>query len=157
MRGDGKAPLGIMVRRGVFHLRRRVPKRYRAVEPRSYVTMSLGTIHEPSAIRRAPQVWSGLIEAWESRLCKRHGRGRADAANLDQLAFDLPRGATLAGCSHNAAMVHALAQGLRELFDMVEVVPGAAANSLLPIIEALIARAGDLKDDMEALEQGLRA
>ncbi|WP_145975075.1 DUF6538 domain-containing protein [Cereibacter sphaeroides] len=157
MERDSRASLGIMVRRGVFHLRRRVPKRYRDLESRGHVIMSLGTIHGPTAIRRAPKVWSGLIEVWESRLHERHYSRRAGATHLRQLAFDLPRGATLAGCRHNAVMVHALAQGLGELFGIVEVVPRAAASSLLPVLEALISQARDLKDDIETLEQGLRA
>jgi integrase len=58
-----------IVRRGsTFHLRKRVPGRYRRVEPRVTVWISLHTDSESVATAKAPLAWQHHIEAWEARL-----------------------------------------------------------------------------------------
>jgi integrase len=58
-----------IVRRGsTFHLRKRVPLRYRRVEPRVTVWISLHTDSETVAKAKAPVAWQHLIEAWEAWL-----------------------------------------------------------------------------------------
>jgi integrase len=58
-----------IVRRGPnFHLRRRVPLRYRRVEPRVTIWISLHTDSETVAKQKAPRVWQHHVEAWEARM-----------------------------------------------------------------------------------------
>src|SRR5688572_19401512 len=58
----------IVQRGSTFHLRKRVPRRYRPVEPRDTVWISLHTDSETVAKRKAPITWDPLIEAWEAQL-----------------------------------------------------------------------------------------
>lgn len=55
-------------RNGHLYLRRRVPKRYEDVEPRSYVWMSMHTDLEDVARRKAPGIWDEMLEAWEAKM-----------------------------------------------------------------------------------------
>ena len=57
-----------ILRGGTYHLRARVPKRYRSVEHRSQVWMSLHTDSQSEALERAATVWKQQIEGWEARL-----------------------------------------------------------------------------------------
>jgi hypothetical protein len=47
----------------LYHLRRRVPRRYRRDEPRETVWISLHTDSETAATRKADRAWSQMIEA----------------------------------------------------------------------------------------------
>lgn len=70
-------------RRGsTLYLRKRVPKRYHAVEDREYVWLSLHTDSESVARAKYPRVWGEMIEAWEAKLdgAKAEGEGRMRAA-----------------------------------------------------------------------------
>ncbi|PPE81504.1 integrase [Kaistia algarum] len=59
----------VPIRRGAtFHLRKRVPKRYAAIEPRSTVWISLHTDSETVARSKAPIAWQHLVDGWEARL-----------------------------------------------------------------------------------------
>lgn len=53
---------------GTLHLRRRVPRRYRRVEERKFVWISLKTDSEAEARRKVAQAWEGFLAAWEARL-----------------------------------------------------------------------------------------
>ena len=56
-------------RRGdTFHLVKRVPKRYEAVESRKVVWISLHTNSESLAKEKALRAWRNIEEAWEARL-----------------------------------------------------------------------------------------
>lgn len=58
-----------VVRRGSnFHLRKRVPLRYRRVEDRVTVWISLHTDSESVAKQKAPLAWQSMIEGWEAKL-----------------------------------------------------------------------------------------
>ncbi|WP_202814290.1 tyrosine-type recombinase/integrase [Aureimonas sp. AU4] len=58
-----------LIRRGdLFHLRRRVPLRFKPVEPREFVWISLRTDSESHARQKAEASWSHMVEAWEARL-----------------------------------------------------------------------------------------
>ena len=58
-----------LMRRGsVFYIRRRVPKRFAAVETRGEIWLSLHTDSEMQAKVKAPLIWAEQIEAWEKRL-----------------------------------------------------------------------------------------
>lgn len=69
--------MSIAKRGNIFHLRRRVPRRYRVVEPREVVWISLHTDSETVAKSKADRAWSQMIEAWEARLA-----GNSVDANL---------------------------------------------------------------------------
>ena len=59
----------IPIRRGSnFYLRKRVPKRYAAIEPRAAVWISMHTDSETVARTKAPIAWQHLVDGWEARL-----------------------------------------------------------------------------------------
>src|SRR5579863_3479625 len=58
----------IIRRNRTLHLRKRVPKRYRGIEPRDAVYLSLHTDSLTVAEAKAPAIWTDLVEAWESKL-----------------------------------------------------------------------------------------
>ena len=51
-----------------YHMRRRVPKRYAAIEPRELVSQSLHTDSQQLAKLKAEAAWAELTEGWEARL-----------------------------------------------------------------------------------------
>ncbi len=60
--------MSIVRRASTFHLRKRVPLRYRRVEPRVTVWISLHTDSASVANQKAPVAWQHMIEAWEAKL-----------------------------------------------------------------------------------------
>ena len=58
----------IKKRGDVYYLYKRVPRRYKAVDRRSTLWMSLSTDSESEAKRKAPEVWDMMIGSWERRL-----------------------------------------------------------------------------------------
>lgn len=60
--------MSIAKRGRLYHLRRRVPRRYRWIERRETVWISLHTDSEMIARSKADRAWSQMIEAWEARL-----------------------------------------------------------------------------------------
>lgn len=68
--GIVEGDMGITKRGGTYYLRRRVPRRFKAVEPRETVWTSLHPDSESIARQKADRAWAQLIEAWEAR---RHG------------------------------------------------------------------------------------
>ena len=58
----------IYMRANTFHLRQRVPRRFRDVEPREIVAFSLHTDSKTVARQKADQIWNHLIEGWEAAL-----------------------------------------------------------------------------------------
>ncbi len=77
-----------IVKRGrLYHLRRRVPRRYREVEPRETVWISLHTDSEMVAHSKADRAWSQMVEAWEARLAG----NSEDAEARYETARDLAR------------------------------------------------------------------
>jgi integrase len=75
----------IYLRNRTYHLRRRVPRRYKPVEPREIVAVSLHTDSLTVAKQKAPGAWAHLVEAWEARL---HGHD-ADAERRFEAAREL--------------------------------------------------------------------
>ena len=58
-----------LIRQGnTLHLKRRVPVRYKRVETRSFVVISLRTDSEIEAKRKAAVVWEEMLASWEARL-----------------------------------------------------------------------------------------
>lgn len=72
----------LIPRNRIFYLRRHVPRRFRAVEPRAEVWLSLGTDSEEEARKKAPAVWDTMISAWEAKLAgdTSDAEGRFEAA-----------------------------------------------------------------------------
>lgn len=60
--------MSITKRGSTFYLRKRVPKRFEAVEARSTVWISLHTDSAMVARSKADRAWAQMIEAWEARL-----------------------------------------------------------------------------------------
>lgn len=60
--------MNITRRNKTFHIVRRVPKRYEAVESRKVVWISLHTDSESIARQKAPAAWAHMVEAWEAHL-----------------------------------------------------------------------------------------
>ncbi|MDB6178956.1 tyrosine-type recombinase/integrase [Paracoccus sp. Z330] len=58
----------IIMRNGLWYIRRRVPSRYEHVERRSIVQICLFTDSKEMAEHKAAQVWTEMLEAWEAKL-----------------------------------------------------------------------------------------
>ncbi|WYK05431.1 DUF6538 domain-containing protein [Cereibacter sphaeroides f. sp. denitrificans] len=59
---------GLNKREGTWRIRRRVPKRYKHIDGRTFVNLSLHTDSMDVARQKAPKVWQDMIEAWEAKL-----------------------------------------------------------------------------------------
>lgn len=58
-----------LIQRGTtYYIRKRVPQRFAAVEPRQTVWISLHTDSQTLAQTKAPAAWAEMNEAWEARL-----------------------------------------------------------------------------------------
>lgn len=58
----------LILRGGVWQLKRRVPVRYQRIEPRKVVWVSLHTDSETVARSKALTLWNELVQGWEARL-----------------------------------------------------------------------------------------
>lgn len=76
----------VIQRGSTFHLRRRVPTRYRRVEPRETVWISLHTDSLTVAESKADRAWAQMIEAWEARLAGDTDDAEARFAAAQELA-----------------------------------------------------------------------
>lgn len=79
--------MSIMKRGRVWHLRRRVPRRCRAVDRREAVYLSLHTDSEMIARQKMPIVWQEQVNAWEALLAG----DTEDAEHRHAAAQDLAR------------------------------------------------------------------
>lgn len=50
-------------RNNTIHMRKRVPRRFKSIEPRDYVWISLQTGDTTVAAAKAPEIWQSMIEA----------------------------------------------------------------------------------------------
>lgn len=69
--------LSFLRRESTLYIRKRVPRRYRKVEAREFVWISLHTDSEIQAQMRAPTIWQEMIEAWEAKLAGATGDAEA--------------------------------------------------------------------------------
>jgi hypothetical protein len=67
-------------------MRRRVPLRFREVEPRVHVSISLHTDSEKTAREKAAVVWAEMIDAWEAKLDGATDEGAKRLAAAKRLA-----------------------------------------------------------------------
>ena len=125
-----------LLRRGsAFHLRRRVPLRFREVEPREHVSISLHTDSEKTAKEKAAVVWAEMIDAWEAKL----------------------DGATDEGATRLAAAKR-LAQRRGRTYFPVEQVAKLPLDELLDRVMAVVNRRGEIDmAEAEALLGGVPA
>jgi integrase len=81
----------LTLRNNIWHLRRRVPTRFAAVEPRAEVWISLKTDSRQQAVLKAPAVWENLLAGWQALLAGRSDDGAAglDAARNIAASFGL--------------------------------------------------------------------
>lgn len=75
-----------VLRGGTWYLRRRVPKRYKTVEPRREIWESLKTDSYRVAMQKSEGVWLAYIEAWEAKLAGRDGDAVQKFRAAQQLA-----------------------------------------------------------------------
>ncbi len=60
--------MSIIKRGSTYQLRRRVPKRFKNVESRSVIWISLHTDSQSIAQRKAIDAWEQMVQAWEAKL-----------------------------------------------------------------------------------------
>ncbi len=73
-------------RESTLHIRKRVPRRYAAVEERDYIWISLHTDSEQVAMRKAPAIWDHMLEGWEAKLAGSEADANAQLAAAKNLA-----------------------------------------------------------------------
>jgi integrase len=78
-------PAKLINRNGTLYIKRRVPARFRPIEDREFVWLSLHTDSETVAHAKAPLVWTEMLEAWEARL----SGADTDSSNRMAAAKDL--------------------------------------------------------------------
>lgn len=76
----------LLLRGTTYYLKRRVPTRYREVEPLVHVRISLHTDSEKSAKEKAAIVWAEMLDAWEAKLDGANSEGAARLAAAKKLA-----------------------------------------------------------------------
>lgn len=111
----------IYMRSNTYHLRKRVPRRFRDVEPREIVAFSLHTDSRSIARQKADQMWSHLVEGWEAALRgdSVNGKARWDAAK----AIADRRGFSFLGADQVATLP------LADLVQRVQAVPATTAGA----------------------------
>ena len=123
-------PIIPFLRHGVYHFRKRVPRRYASVEPIPIMQLSLHTDSLEIAKRKAPQVWAEMIEAWEAKLDgdSKEGEARLTAArNLAQR-----RGFRFLHVRDVAKLP------LEQIVQRMDMIPDSPSKADLPIIEVAL-------------------
>jgi len=76
----------LIQRKGVWHLFRRVPKRFADVDPRPMFSKSLETDSVKDARRKADAVWDAQLLMWQAKLDGRAGDARAAFEAMRKIA-----------------------------------------------------------------------
>ncbi|SDX44381.1 DUF6538 domain-containing protein [Celeribacter indicus] len=133
-----------------WYLKRRVPKRYETVEPRSVVWASLKTDSYSIALQKSAGVWASYIEGWEALLAGRDGNANEKFRAAQQLAAI--RGFQFLSVDQVEQLP------LEDILRRVEATRGAdgapdevAAAALLGVVEEPKLRLSDLVDHVEQL------
>lgn len=92
----------LLLRGTTYYLKRRVPIRYREVEPLEHVRISLHTDSEKTAKEKAIIVWAEMLDAWEAKLDGATSEGSARLAAAKKLAGR--RGRTYYPAAHVAKL-----------------------------------------------------
>lgn len=59
---------------------------------------------------------------------------------------------TIKDLQSDATMLHGFAEGLAELYDVIDCKPSPASNAMIPMFASLIERADRLANDLDAFE-----
>lgn len=75
-------PMTVLLRQRIYYLKRRVPRRYRCIEPRESIWISLKTDSREEAMRKAGPAWDEMVDYWEALLAgdTKDAERRYDAA-----------------------------------------------------------------------------
>ena len=141
---------GLIQRGSTWYLKRRVPLRFRGIEPREVIWESLKTDSKAIAQQKMERVWSAYLDGWEARL-----EGRDAEA---QLRFRAAKGlADRRGYAFLAAKTVSELP-LVDLLERVEDIPATegtpdpqAAEALLGGVEAPALRLSGLVEHVEGL------
>lgn len=76
----------LLLRGTTYYLKRRVPRRYQSVEPRSEVWESLKTDSKSVAAQKLERVWSSYIEGWEALIAGQDGEAELRFRAAKELA-----------------------------------------------------------------------
>ena len=60
--------MSVILRGQTYHLRKRVPRRFKPVEVREFILISLHTDSKSAAETKAKQVWNDMVHAWEAAM-----------------------------------------------------------------------------------------
>ncbi|GEC30666.1 DUF6538 domain-containing protein [Sinorhizobium fredii] len=105
--------MAIFLRGSTYHFRKRVPLRFRSIEVREHVAVSLHTDSQKLAIRKADEIWSQMLEGWETALRGDIGgaQARYEAAKniADHRGFSFVAAPTLANAPLEEIVKRALA------------------------------------------------
>ena len=124
-------------RESTLYIRKRVPRRYKRVEEREFVWLSLHTDSETLALQKAPVVWQEMIEAWEAKL----------AGATDDAAIRLAMAKELAA-KRGMRFLHAPEVAklpIGELLDRIESVVTAKGNIDVKEADAVLGTVGKPK------------
>ncbi len=113
--------MSVVKRGGVYHLRRRVPVRFKSVEDRTSVYVSLKTDSETMANAKAPMVWERLVKAWEDALAGQTGDSVKKFEQAQKLA--VASGFEYMGSAQVAELP------IKELLARVEAIEAGVANT----------------------------
>lgn len=118
------------LRGGNYQFRKRVPRRYAAVEPMPFVQLSLHTDSLTVANQKAPIVWAELIEAWEAKLAgeSMEGDERLNAAR----ALAQKRGFRFMPIKEVANLP------IKEVLQRLDQIKDQPTRADLPVIEAML-------------------
>lgn len=118
------------LRGGTYQFRKRVPRRYSAVEPMPIIQLALHTDSLSVARQKAPMVWAEMIEGWEAKLVGEDMEGEARLAAARDLAQR--RGVRWMHVNDVAGLP------LSQLLTRLDMVPDKPKKQDLPIIEAVL-------------------
>lgn len=76
----------MFLRNGQYYVRKRVPRRYRVIEPRTILNICLFTDSKQIAETKFKAMWAELIEAWEAKLAGKTTEGEARLTAARELA-----------------------------------------------------------------------
>lgn len=123
-------PIKPFLRGGTYQFRKRVPRRYASIEPMEIVQLSLYTDSLEFARRKAPEVWSEMIEAWEAKL-----------AGLETVGEDRLLAARDLAAKREFRFLHVKDVAelpLGEVLKRLDMIQSSPTKADLPIIEAAL-------------------
>ncbi|TNE66806.1 MAG: integrase [Rhodobacteraceae bacterium] len=123
-------PIKPFLRNGTYQFRKRVPRRYAAIEPLEIVQLSLHTDSYEIARRKSAEVWGQMVDAWEAKLEGQDTEGEQRLAAARDLAQK--RGFRFLHTKDVATLP------IEQILKRLDMVPNTPTKSDLPIIEAAL-------------------